>query len=120
MKMEYALSRTSVVRIKYVDAFTAAVFYAVVGNFFYSVHYMVKRFFVCIQNVRAMFFWNDQHMSVNIICYVHKRKRMLIFVNFHARNIAVNDFAKNTIFHFLKTPLYVEFPALKYGFDFPY
>ena len=62
-------------------------------------------YFEIVANVRdvpdpaVMFFRDDLHLSRRVRADVHKSEEFLIFIDFVARNLSSNDFAKNTRLH---------------------
>src|SRR3990167_11257816 len=69
------------------------------GYFFYDLEQIAKNGSRRVQNVRIMFFRDDQCMSGIDGVDVQKREKRFVLIDFIGRNFPLNDFTKYTIRH---------------------
>ena len=72
-----------------------------IGYDFYCVHGVAQQIVAAIQYVFTMLFGDHQNMTIDIPGNVHKRKCKFILKHLHAGRIALDNFAENTVCHYI-------------------
>ena len=99
MEMWNRLTRALPTSIKEIHPFISAVFNQMAGYLSDCTHKLRQSLILTVKNTLHLYLWNNKHVSIDIICRIHKCKSIFILINLPTRIYTIDQTTENTVFH---------------------